>query len=149
MADREVQELRLQAVKDLLSQSDIEQLYGRDQATLENLRSLAERAEIPNEVDEAVSTVLAEYDVDLEGVDPLVKPALQVLFLGARVKGWELRERILRTKVREWIIEAPPAKVEVRTPSASIYISSCHGCGRKFDEKRYICPDCGALVNGR
>lgn len=149
MGDREIQELRLQAVKELLSESDIEKLYGRDQATLEKLRSLAERAEIPNEVDEAVSTVLAEYDVDLEGVDPLVKPALQVLFLGVRVKGWELRERILRTKVREWVIGVPTAKAEARTPPPSIYISSCHGCGRKFDEKRYICPDCGALVNGR
>lgn len=149
MIDREVQELRLQALKELVSQSDIEELYARDEATLERLQSLIARTEIPREVDEAVSTFLAEYDIDLEGVDPLVKPALHVLFQGVRDKGWKLKTNVLATRVCGWIVDVPTAELELETPSPSIFISSCHECGKKFDEQQYFCSDCRAFIKGQ
>ena len=94
MSDQEVQQLRLQAVKDLLSQSDIEGFYARDQASLKKLKPLLARTEIPSEVDEAVSTFLAEFDIDHEGVDPLMKPALLALFQAVRVEGWRSTVRL-------------------------------------------------------
>lgn len=145
MSNQEVQRLRLQAVKNLLSQSDVEELYGRDQAKLEKLKSLA-RTEIPEEVDEAVTTFLTEFDIDLEGIDSLVKPTLLVLFQAVRVKGWELKHHVLATKVRSWIIDVPAAELNMKVKSPSVYQSSCHECDEKFDEKRYICPSCGTQI---
>lgn len=140
--------IRLRAIRQLLSQSDIEQLYGADQATLREVKSLVDR-EIPPEVDEALTTFLAEWDIDLEGVDPLVAPALRIIFLAGRVEGWQLKQRVLATKVNEWIIRVPTEELEVKTPSPSIYHSSCPECGEKFDQKRYVCPECWAQVNSR
>jgi hypothetical protein len=105
--------------------------------------------EIPPDIDDIVSTFLAEFDIGIGGVEPNVEPILKVLFLAGRVKGWELKQRVLATKVKEWMIRVPAAKAEARTPEPSIYHSNCPECGETFDQKRYVCPECWAQVNER
>lgn len=138
--------LRLRAVKQLVNQSDIDQLYGNDQATLEMIQSKATTEQIPPEVDEAVTTFLSEFDIELGGSDVLIAPVLRVLFTVARVKELSLRRRILATKVEQWIIRAPVSTTTLETPDPDLYKSSCHECGEEFNERRHVCPSFNALI---
>lgn len=141
----EKQKLRVKAIKQLLSPSDIEELYAEDKPTFEQLQSIAE-TQIPPEVDDAVSTFLAELDIEIAGVDPMIKPAIRVIFHASKWKGWDLKQHVLETKVQTWIINAPTASLALKTPTPSIYHASCPECDEKFDEKRYICPNCYTLI---
>lgn len=130
-------------IRKLVSQSDIDELYGRDEAFFEKMKSGAETP-VPPEVDETVSTLLGEIaDTDL------VMPGISVLIPYCRVKGGIVKQRILDTEVKKGLIGVSTESLRVNEPSPSLYQSSCHECDEKFDEKRYICPSCWTQIIGR
>lgn len=139
-------EVRLRALNKLRKNADIEKLYGSDEATFRKIQSLAE-TEIPPEVDEAVTTFLDESDIGPLDLEFPVKDALDVVFLASRVHGWKVKHNVLETQVQEWVVRIPPAGLTIgEPPIPTIYHSSCHECGEKFDEERYICPNCSAQI---
>lgn len=68
-------------IRQLVSQSDIDELYGRDEAFFEKMKSIAE-TQVPPEVDETVSTLLGEV-ADTE----VMNPGISVLIPYCRVQG--------------------------------------------------------------
>ena len=149
MVDSEEIEIRRGAMNQLLSQDDIDELFGRDQARLEKIQSLDDTS-IPPEVDKIVSTFLAEYDIDIDGVDILTAKALRMIFLAVRVHGWVLKQQVLATKVREWLVEPSSAAIDSEALSPdSVFISTCYNCDEEIDKKRYECPNCGTTIMER
>ena len=132
----------------LVSQSDIDELYGRDEDFFEKMKSRAE-TQVPPEVDETVSTLLGEADIEIADTDLVMKPGISVLIQMSIVEGRIVKQRILDTEVKKWLVRVSTASLGVNTPSPSIYQSSCHEYGEKFDEKRYICPNCWTQIIGR
>lgn len=145
MVEQERVQQRLEAIDKLLSDSDIEELYASDRANLNQIKSLADST-IPPDVDELASAFFSECDIEINDVDPVIPPVVRLLLSVAKVKGWRLKKNILETKVETWIIRAPSLSLQISLGTHTIYHSSCHECGRTFDEKRFFCPDCSAQI---
>lgn len=138
-------EIRVKAVRQLLTADDIEQLYARDQDNLEKIKKLAD-TQMPTEIEEAISMFLSEFDVEVSEVEILVKPVLKIVFVIVRCEGYALKRIIKRTKVEEWLIEGTTQDLGITFPSAKIYQSSCHECDEKFESRTQICPSCSAQI---
>lgn len=130
-------------IRQLVSPSDIDELHGRDEDFFEMMKSGADTP-VPPEVDELVSTSLADI-ADTEVMNPAISVFIQII----RVKGGIWKQRILDTEVKKGLVGVSTEHLRINEPSPSIFHSSCHECGEKFDEKRYICPSCWTQIIGR
>lgn len=119
MVDKERIQRRLRLIKDVLTEGDLEEVYGEDQPTIERIKELA-NTELPDQIDSVIENGFENSDIDFPDLELPIQDLVRVLVFATRGSWGKIKWNILATKVEKWTIRAPVSQLTVSTPPPSI-----------------------------
>lgn len=128
-------------MRTVISEDDIERLYGEDQPTLEMIKNVAS-SEIPDEIDIIIQNASSDIDVEFGALDIPEKELVRVLVLTAIITGTKIKLNILLTEIEGLAARVGPAELTVTTSESSI-IRGCPDCGNELMDDPNTCSNCG------
>lgn len=138
----------LAIIRQMVSEGDIERMYGEDQPTYELIERLAKTG-APENADTLIEDAIANTELDFHGLDLPEKDVARVIVMAGYLAGKKARLNILLTEIEELVARVDTTSGVITAVEPTVLTDArCPDCDADLGESSGECPECGWVASG-